>query len=172
MASILGILSGLAGSALLIFNESSTISNVNIGIGLLLVLGTVMYGINANVINTQLRSLHPLDLSSSSFAIASIPCIVYLFLQGDISSLIATPEARISLGYISILVLVGTVGATLLFFKLIQMTNAVFGTLVAYFIPIVAMFWGALDGESIGLVHIFGVGMILSGVYLIRSNDP
>ena len=167
----IGILLGLSGAGLLIFNEAQSVNEVNILSGLLMVVATVMYGFNANVVNTKLGKMQPLDLSSSSFVLASIPCIFYIFIPENFNHMTQNPEAIKSLGYIVLLVVFGTVIATILFFKLVQITNAVFGTLVAYFLPIVAIFWGLLDGEPFTLIHVVGISFILLGVYIIRKND-
>jgi drug/metabolite transporter (DMT)-like permease len=74
-----------------------------------------------------------------------------------------------ALGFVSILALVGTFICSVLFFKLIKTTNALFASTVSYFIPIVAVIWGVVAGEKIELLHIFGMSMILLGVYIARK---
>jgi len=36
--------------------------------------------------------------------------------------------------------------------------------------PIVAIFWGLLDGEEFKLVQVLGTGIILIGVYLVTKK--
>ena len=60
--------------------------------------------------------------------------------------------------------------ATVLFFKLVQLTNPLFASLVSYLIPMVAMLLGAFDGEPITILHLFGMGLILAGVYLTKGK--
>jgi len=71
-----------------------------------------------------------------------------------------------SLIYIIILAVLGTSMATVLFFRLVQRTNALFGSAVTYLIPIIAVMWGIFDGEPFGLIGIVGLLLILTGVYL------
>ncbi|MEL6924056.1 MAG: EamA family transporter, partial [Bacteroidota bacterium] len=59
---------------------------------------------------------------------------------------------------------------SVLFFKLVQLTSAVFASTVSYLIPLVAIFWGLFDGEVIGLLHLLGMALILLGVYLSRKQ--
>ena len=66
--------------------------------------------------------------------------------------------------------MVGTVISTIIFFKLVQISNAIFASSVAFTIPIVAMFWGYIDGEYLGVFHFLGMLMILVGVYVIRKS--
>ena len=53
---------------------------------------------------------------------------------------------------------------------LIKETSSVFASSVTYLIPIVAIFWGVNDGESFGIYQGLLCGIILAGVYLIKSN--
>ncbi|MEL6635247.1 MAG: EamA family transporter, partial [Bacteroidota bacterium] len=78
------------------------------------------------------------------------------------------PAGWLSLGYVTLLALAGTVMASFLFFWLVQLTNPVFASSVSYLIPIVALGWGALDGEVITAFHLIGMVLILIGVYLSR----
>lgn len=167
---LLGILLGFSGASILLLNESLSMAEVNIYSGLLMVTATIMYGVNANVINSKLGTMHPLDLSSSSFVFASIPCWIYIISCSTLDELTASSQVLSSLGYITILVVFGTFLANIIFFKLVQITNAVFGTLVAYFIPIVAVLWGLADGEPFTWIHMSGIILILAGVYYIRKK--
>jgi len=71
--------------------------------------------------------------------------------------------------YVAILSLGGTAFALLLYWRLIQNTNALFASTVAYLMPIVALILGALDGEPITVWHIGGMILILIGVYLAKD---
>jgi drug/metabolite transporter (DMT)-like permease len=42
--------------------------------------------------------------------------------------------------------------------------------MVSYLVPIVALVWGFLDGEFIGLIHFLGMALIFTGVYLSRRK--
>jgi drug/metabolite transporter (DMT)-like permease len=77
-----------------------------------------------------------------------------------------------ALGYVAILSWLGTFAATVLFFQLVQWNDAVFGSSVAYLIPVVALASGVLDGEVLEWYHLIGLGLIISGVYAIRRVKP
>ena len=77
------------------------------------------------------------------------------------------PKAFASLGYLAILATMGSAVASIVFNKIIQRTSALFGASVTYLIPIVALGWGFLANEQIGLIDLFGMLMILAGVYLV-----
>ena len=50
------------------------------------------------------------------------------------------------------------------------MSSPVFASSVTYVIPIVALFWGLLDGEILTPIQFLGAFIILAGVYLSSSN--
>jgi drug/metabolite transporter (DMT)-like permease len=96
-----------------------------------------------------------------------------LFFTGftDIGNkIVHDPQALFSLGAIAILALIGTVLANILFFRLIQRTNAIFASSVAYLIPVNAMIWGFIDGESLQWPHFAGVAFILLGIWVLRRR--
>lgn len=41
--------------------------------------------------------------------------------------------------------------------------------MVSYLVPVVALFWGFADGETISVLHFLGMALILFGVYLSRK---
>jgi drug/metabolite transporter (DMT)-like permease len=49
---------------------------------------------------------------------------------------------------------------------LIRKAGGLFASLVTYAIPIVAISWGLLFGEQIGLLQVGCLAIILGGVYL------
>ena len=45
-------------------------------------------------------------------------------------------------------------------------SSPIFASSVTYMLPLVACFWGILDGESLTLVQGLGAFIVLAGVYL------
>ena len=167
---LLGVLLGLLGAILLIaLANSSALSSGNAIYGLLIVLSSVCYAISTNVIGRYLQNMNALLISSASFGLVAIPLSIYLFAGTDfLARMESVPQAWSSLGYVFILSMLGTVAATIVFFRLVQQTSPVFGSTVAYLMPLVALSWGLVDGERIGWPHVIGMAFILSGVYLSR----
>ena len=168
-SKVIGVLVGLMGAIFLILFGSSAGIEGNLWYGLLVVLGAICYAISVNTIEKHLHSMDALIVSATTFIIVGIPSTIFLFFTGFIKVLQTHPDAWSSLGYIVILSLIGTVIATILFFGLVQITNAVFSSTVSYIVPIVAIFWGAADGEVITVFHLLGMALILAGVYLSRK---
>jgi drug/metabolite transporter (DMT)-like permease len=48
---------------------------------------------------------------------------------------------------------------------MVKKVTAVFASSVTYFIPIVAIFWGVLDGEVLLLGHYVGIAAVILGVW-------
>ena len=167
---ILGIAIGFLGAALLILFGDASGMNTNISFGLLIVLATFLYGLSANLVQAYMHDVKPVVIGSVSFFTISIPALI-LLLATDVTGVVAShPEAWYSLGAAAILAIFGTVISTVLFYKLIQRTNAVFGSTVTYLMPVFAMMWGFADGEHIGMLHFIGLLLILTGVYFTKSD--
>ena len=166
---IAGISLGLIGAISLLTWGHRFGAQSNFIFGLVAVIGTICYATSVNTVKNYLQDLDPLLISVMAFTIIGIPYGVYL-LGSDITSVFQTnPQAWKAFGYICILSLIGTFYATIIFYRMVQRTNAVFAASVAYTIPIVALIWGWLDGEAITLLHFLSMGLIVYGVYLIRK---
>ncbi|MEM7101568.1 MAG: DMT family transporter [Bacteroidota bacterium] len=170
LARIIGVMIGLMGAGLLIlFGEQATVGG-NPWYGLFIVLATLCYGTSANTVKTYLQTTHPLTLSAGSFLIIGPPALIYLGFTDVLTVFETHPDVWLSFGSVTILALVGTVMASILFFHLVQLTNAVFGSSVSYLIPIVALVFAAADGEVLTYLHFLGMLLILLGVYLSRNR--
>jgi drug/metabolite transporter (DMT)-like permease len=161
---------GLAGAVLLIAFGGGDHLEGNNWYGLLVVLAAMMYALSANTVKKHLNDIDPIDMSVGSFMMMGPPAFLYLFRTDFVNRLQTHEAAWTSLMYIFILAVVGTVIANVLFYKLVQITNAVIASMVSYLTPIVAVCWGVLDQEAISLYHFLGMGLILTGVYLSKKG--
>lgn len=167
-AKVAGVLIGLAGAALLIVLGRSAGISGNPWYGLLVLVGCICYAISSNTVGKYLKDMSSLTISAASFCMVGLPAIAYLFTTDFAATLSHAPQAWAALGYIALLSLFGTVLASIIFFQLVQWTTPVFASMISYIVPIVALGWGAADGEAITLVHLGGMALILSGVYLVK----
>ena len=85
--------------------------------------------------------------------------------------IVKSPEVQKSLFYIIILSIFGSAFAKILFNKFIQIASPVFASSVTYTLPIVAIMWGILDGESINIKQILATTVILIGVYMANRKS-
>lgn len=171
---VLGAMIGFMGAIILIGNNGDG-SSSDLFHSFLIVVATIFYGLNGLIVGRYLSGIPSFKLSSVVFSVWLAPALVILGFTGFFAEFRATPEQLKGLGYVSILALVGTAAAMILFYKLIQQTSAIFASVVTYFMPVVAVFWGILDGEKLTLIHVLGAILILLGVYLIQlkpRNKP
>jgi drug/metabolite transporter (DMT)-like permease len=78
---------------------------------------------------------------------------------------------KLNKGNILSIVIIGFFGSAIalaLFYMLIKDTSPVFASMVTYFVPIAATFWGLADGERLTSSMLVSILLILGGVYLIN----
>ena len=168
---IFGVLMGILGAILLIAFSPSNGTGDNNWYGLFILLAAFCYGISSNTIKEYLQNLKALTSTSIAFLFIGPFAVMYLF-STDFMTIMETDEnAWMSFASVGILATFGTALATLLFVKLVQVTSAVFSAMITYLIPVVAIFFGFLDGEVISLWHGLGIVLILSGVYLAKEKE-
>jgi drug/metabolite transporter (DMT)-like permease len=162
---IAGVIVGFIGLLVLSLTKGPVTAS-DIGFTLLILLATVFYGINVNLVGTYLKGLDPIKMSTVSVGFLAIPTAIVLW-QNPVS-LQNEAEWRSS-GAIVLLGLFGSAAATAIFYALIKKAGGLFASLVTYAIPAVAMFWGFLANENVGIVQIGCLGIILAGVYLANK---
>lgn len=164
-SQIVGVVIGLFGSALLILNGAVNHPEQNYYYAILVLIASIGYATNVNLIKKYLSDLSPLAITTGNFLILLFPAIGILFFT-DFFNVIHEASVQHSALFIIVLGVLGTGIANILFFKLIQMSSPVFATSVTYLIPVVAFFWGLIDNEMLTMVQLFGASIILLGVYL------
>ncbi len=167
---LFGILIGLIGTAILIFKGATLNPHQNYWYALLVILSSIGYAFNVNILKKRLSDLSALAVTAGNFVILIIPTFIVLWYSDFFQTFEYSKTTRSSLLYISLLAVFGTAFAKTLFNKLVQMSSPVFSTSVTYLIPIVAVIWGLLDGENLTLVQLLGGVLILLGVYLTNRK--
>ncbi|WP_317246732.1 DMT family transporter [Pontibacter sp. E15-1] len=165
---MLGIVVGIAGTAVLIFSGNGSTDLDNKYYGIYIVLATVCYGASVNIIKHRLQGIKPLVISSLALLTVGPLALGYLFTTNVVGKLQHTPGAWEAFSYIAILAIVSTAIALVLFNKLIHISTTLFASSITYLIPIVALLWGVLDGERIQLWHYAGMLVILAGVFIVN----
>lgn len=167
---ILGAIIGFFGANILMYFSGDGKSGANFSYALLIVLATISYALSGLVVKEKLNHVKSLDLSGAVFSIWFLPSLAILSFTNFFTEFTGTYEQWKGLGYVTVLALMGTAMAMILFYKLIQKTTAVFATSVTYLMPIVAVMWGILAGEKFNFWFVIGGGLIFIGVYLIREK--
>ncbi|GAA0892375.1 DMT family transporter [Fulvivirga kasyanovii] len=167
----IGLVTGFLGTAALILAGSGgDASEFNL-YGLYVVLATIFYGANLNLIKYKIPDLTARTITSVSLLIVGPVAITYLFFFTGFVEKVQTAEGAIfSLGAVVLLGVMGTAVALILFNQLVKITSPIFTSSVTYIIPIIAVLWGLLDGEHLYFGHYVGLVLIILGVYLANRN--
>lgn len=168
-SQISGVIIGLVGSMLLIFNGALHHPEQNYFYAVLIIIASICYAINVNLVKKYLSDLSPLTISTGNFVVLLAPACLILYFSG-FSEIAVLEKTQNSILYILILGIVGTGVANIIFFRLIQISSPIFATSVTYLIPIVAFFWGLLDNEMLTNIQFLGALIILVGVYLANKK--
>lgn len=167
---LIGVFIGLAGTLLLIFAGSEMNSSENHWYGLLILLASVGYAFNVNMIKKYLTDISALAVTTGNFLFIFLPALVVLYLSGYFHEIAQSEKMLVASGFILILSILGTATAKVLFNKLIQVSSPVFASSVTYTIPLVAILWGLFDGESFSVWQMMATGVVLIGVYLSNKK--
>lgn len=171
LKTTIGLVMAFAGSVVLIVGGSGgNISQLNL-YALLVVLATIFYGINLNLIKYKISELPAKTITSISLLIVGPAAAFYLFGFSDfVERTQNNSEAWLSLGSLILLGIMGTAIALVLFNYLVKITTPIFTSSVTYIIPAVAVIWGIFDGEELYLAHYLGMAFIIVGVYLANRK--
>ena len=167
---VIGVIIGFLGIVVLINNELLS-SSFNILYVMFIVLAAFCYAVNANLLKYKLPNIPALGIVFMSFLFMFIPAFIVLFFSGfPFSDFTSNPLILESIVYIVILALFGTAVAKVMYIKLLAISTPVFSVSTTYLMPVVAIFWGLLDGEEFKLTQFIGTSIILIGVYLVTKK--
>jgi drug/metabolite transporter (DMT)-like permease len=167
---LIGLLLGSLG-LYMVLREQIDFSMGDLNYAFLIIIATICYAVSLTTIKFKLTEMPPVAITSISFLIILIPALGISFYFDAFSPIINHPDGLKSLGFLSILSVVGTAIAVLLFTKLIAISSHIFSSAVAYMLPVVAIFIGVLDGEEFHLINLIWVATILGGVYLMNKKS-
>ena len=167
---VIGVIIGFLGIVVLINNELLS-SSFNILYVMFIVLAAFCYAVNANLLKYKLPNIPALGIVFMSFLFMFIPAFIVLFFSDfPFSDFTSDPLILESIIYIVILALFGTAIAKVMYIKLLAISTPVFSVSTTYLMPVVAIFWGLLDGEEFKLTQFIGTSIILIGVYLVTKK--
>jgi drug/metabolite transporter (DMT)-like permease len=134
------------------------------------VIATLMYAISLNTIKYKLSDVPSIAITAISFLFIGPLCGILAFGFGAAHVVAESTGGMFSLLMISILSVVGTAFAVIVFNYVIKSSSALFASSVTYLIPIVALLWGLADGELLSSLHLVGMAVIIAGVYLVNKR--
>lgn len=169
---IAGVILGFLGTSLLIGAGAQLNPHQNYLYAGLVLIATICYALNINIIKKHLQKVNALAIATGHFVIVMLPGFLVLLYSGFFNpEVLNQPELKMSLVYVTILAIIGTALAKVMFNKLVQISTPVFASSVTYLIPVVALFWGIMDGEFFGLLQAFASTLIFIGVYLANRRN-
>ena len=168
----LGVIIGFIGTAVLIASGKQLNPDQNYFYAGFIILATIMYALNVNIIKKHLQEEKPMAIATGNFVAIMFPAIIILFFTNFFTDgTINNPKTITALGYVLLLCVFGTAIAKVMFNKLVQISTPVFASSVTYLMTIVAVLWGVLDGEKLSIYQVLGGIIILLGVYLANRKS-
>ncbi len=167
---LIGIFIGLIGTVLLILKGADLNPDQNYWFSILVVIASIGYAFNVNIVKKHLYDLSAFSIVTGNFLLLIIPSTIILFYTDFFNEFEYSESKITALGYITILAVVGTGIAKVFYNKMVHLATPIFASSVTYLIPIVAVFWGVLDGEKLSLIQLLAGVIILFGVYLVNKT--
>jgi drug/metabolite transporter (DMT)-like permease len=168
---VIGVLTGFAGAVALLLWSDDKGQSSNAVYALLIVVATLFYAISVNSIKKYLSDMNSIAATAWSFAFVGPVALIYLFSQTDFTLHVTqNPQGWTALGYVSVLAIAGSALSVIVYNVLIKRAGTLFAASCTYFIPIVAIGWGLVRGESVRPVQFLAMGIIILGVWLINRR--
>ncbi len=166
---LMGVLVGFGGCMLL------TYANTNRSLGYVaytgfVLLATLFYGINVNMVQQKLRNVGSLHIAAVAFTGLIPPSLIVLFFSGYFNLPLTEEKYILGSSASAVLGVLGTAIASILFYMLVKRAGGLFASLVTYGVPFVAIGWGLYYNEQITLMHVAALMVILAGVYIANKT--
>jgi drug/metabolite transporter (DMT)-like permease len=134
---------------------------------LFVILACICYGFNLHLIKTRFDSLKSIEITALSLLMVLPMALIYLMAGTQFSYKLATHDgAWEALGFVTLLGVMGTALALIMFNVMVKKSSPIFASSVTYLIPVVAIFWGVLDGEVLLFGHYIGIVAVIAGVWV------
>ncbi|SJZ37820.1 DMT family transporter [Sediminibacterium ginsengisoli] len=164
-----GVLIGFVGLCLLMM-ASGEVNMGEFSYTALILIATLFYGINVNLVGRHLQGIGSLNIAALAFVFLLIPCLIMLYVTGYFSHAFGERQVWLSTLASFVLGTMGTAVASVLFYMLVKRAGPLFASLVTYGIPFVAIIWGLIYGENINMLQVGSLVVILGGVYLVNKK--
>ncbi len=166
---MVGLVVGLLGSTLLILVNTKGELSVN-AYAFLVLSATLCYGTNVNLVKYKLSEIKSFHLSTFTVTIAGGLALSYMLLNGMVPHIYENALVHpLAFGAMVLLGAMGTAACQIVFNNMLTLTSSVFASSITYFIPIVALFWGLLDGEILFFWHYLGMAFIIGGILILNK---
>jgi drug/metabolite transporter (DMT)-like permease len=169
MLKVIGLTIGTIGTVGLLLAKGTTDFSLKWIYLSAILLATIMYATNVNVVKEYLKELDGVSITVFTFVILGPLATIDLSARGTFYKIMHSPVLS-DLSYIIILAVFGSVLAVIGINYLISYSSAVFASSVTYIIPVFAILWGIIDGENVTILQILWMIIIISGTYLLNKT--
>ncbi len=168
---IFGVFIGFVATIFLVSNEISINSDYGGRYSFLIILATICYAINANLVKYKLKGVSAFAIALGNFiSVLPFGILVFYFSDFPLHDFYESTLILESIGYILLLALIGSALANVMFNKLISISSPIFSVSVTYLLPIVGIGWGVLDGEFFSIFQWISCFIILYSIYLVTKK--
>ena len=167
---IVGVIIAFIGCVLLLISNGHMQESRHLMYVSFIVLATIFYAINVHLVTRHLSSIPSLQIAAVALTLNAIPASFILLFSGFFSLSFSNPALVLATGAATLLGVVGTAFATILFYSLVKRAGGLFASMVTYGIPFVAIAWGIYYKEHFSLLQVGCLLIILWGIYLANKN--
>ena len=143
---VVGLVIAFFGGILLLYNGGVS-PDYNIYFSIFIFFTTVGYGASVNLIKTYLTEIPPSAVTAGIFLSILPPAVLTLFYSDFFTLSFNQTNTYESIIFVFLLALFSSAIAQTLFNKFVKLASPLFASAVTYLMPIVAIFWGVIDGE-------------------------
>ena len=165
-----GILMGLVGLCISVV-AGKTLHFENISFSIFIILATICYGFNVNMVGKHMQNISAINIASLAFSFSIIPGTLILYWTGYFNNDFTNPallNATLASGTLGV---INTSIASILFYVLVKRAGILFASTVTYAIPFVSLAMGLLYNEAIHPMRLLGLAIILCGVYIVNKRS-
>jgi drug/metabolite transporter (DMT)-like permease len=168
--SAAGVALGFLGVLIVVYGHSSAApaaaANGSYLFGVILIaIASFSYGAGAVAAKRWLRGVEPVVIATFQLTLACLVLLPLAFIGPHPTALHWQ-----SLAAVTVLGVLGSGLAYLLFFRLLASMSPTRVAAVTYLLPIWGLFWGFIAGEQIRWTALVGVAVVLAGLVLINMN--
>lgn len=165
-----GIILGLVGLCISVV-AGKTLHFENISFSIFIILATICYGFNVNMVGKHMQNISAINIASLAFSFSIIPGTLILYWTGYFNNDFTNPallNATLASGTLGV---INTSIASILFYVLVKRAGILFASTVTYAIPFVSLAMGLLYNEAIHPMRLLGLAIILCGVYIVNKRS-
>lgn len=168
---LVGVLGGFV--CMLLLLQDGAARGMSGGLLVLALTVPLSYALGNTYLKWKLSHVHAVPLTALVLAMAAAWLAPLELVPGAMAQLGLNGPSQpnnvaMALGSLAVLGVVGTGVAVLMFIHLVVKEGPLFAGMVTYVVPVFALSWGAVDGETITVRQLLAMGGVLAMVALVQ----